>query len=84
MKHRYRVGQMLEMRSSTKLTTQPAGLCEVVFCLPHENGTLLYRVNSLGEKIERVVAETDLSPSTASRPFPKDAAPKTGVAITRR
>ncbi len=67
MLHRYKVGQMLELRSAPRLSNRPSGPCEVVTCLPHEKGPVLYRVKSRGETNERVVEEADLSPSTASK-----------------
>lgn len=65
MPHRYKVGQMLEMRSAPRHSSRPAGPCEVINCLPHEKGPMLYRVKAWGESNERVVDEADLSPSTA-------------------
>ena len=84
MQHRYAVGQMLEMRSSPRLSTRPAGLCEVIACLPHEGGPLLYRVKSRNESNERVVEETDLTPSAAPRPSDDDSGSPFSIAITRR
>lgn len=68
MQHRYKVGQMLDLRSAPQRSNRRAGPCEVVFCLPHDNGPILYRVKSLGENNERVVDEIDLSPSDALNP----------------
>jgi len=65
MQHRYKVGQMLDLRSSPRTSTRTAGPCEVIFCLPHDRGPVLYRVRSLGAAGERVVDEADLSPSDA-------------------
>lgn len=67
MQHRFKVGQMLELRSAPQRSNRPAGPCEVVFCLPHDKGPILYRVKSLGETNERVVDETDLSPSAIGK-----------------
>jgi hypothetical protein len=64
MSHRYTIGQMLELRSAPRHSNRPAGPCEVIACLPHDKGPVLYRVKSWGESYERVVEETDLSPST--------------------
>jgi hypothetical protein len=85
MTHRYRVGQILEMRASPRTSTRPAGPCEVIFRLPHEGGPVLYRVRSLDENTERVVDEVDLSPSDATAPRPGERAstPFT-IAIKRR
>lgn len=67
MSHRYKVGQMLDLRSAPRHSNRPSGPCEVVSCLPHEKGPVLYRVKSWGESNERVVEEIDLSPSTAMK-----------------
>ena len=72
MLHRYKVGQMLELRSAPRHSNRPSGPCEVVTCLPHDKGPMLYRVKSRGESNERVVEEADLSPSSATKaPFPE-------------
>lgn len=65
MQHRFKVGQMLELRSAPRHSNRPAGLCEVLACLPHDAGPVLYRVQSLNERNERVVEETDLAPTSA-------------------
>lgn len=65
MSHQFKVGQVLDMRSAPRHSNRPAGPCEVVACLPHEKGPVLYRVKSWGEGNERVVEEKDLAPSTA-------------------
>jgi len=67
MQHRYKVGQMLDLRSAPSSSNRPAGPCEVLFCLPHDKGPMLYRIKSLGENNERVVDEIDLSPSDVTR-----------------
>lgn len=67
MPHSYKVGQMLELRSAPRHSNRPAGPCEVISCLPHEKGPVLYRVKSWGEGNERVVEEADLSPSKAMK-----------------
>ena len=63
MLHRFKAGQTLDLRSAPRHSNRPSGPCEVVFCLPHERGPVLYRVRSRKETIERVVDEVDLSPS---------------------
>jgi len=65
MSHRYRIGQIVELRTAPRHSNRPAGPCEIIACLPHEKGPVLYRVKSRGETNERVVEEIDLSPSTA-------------------
>lgn len=67
MNHRYKVGQVLDLRSAPMHSNRPSGPCEVISCLPHDRGPMLYRVKSWGESNERVVEETDLSPSDATR-----------------
>lgn len=67
MSHRYKVGQMLELRSSPTFSNRPAGPGEVLACLPHDSGPVLYRVQSLNERNERVVDEIDLTPSSATK-----------------
>ena len=84
MQHRYQIGQMLEMRSSPRLSNRPAGLCEVLFCLPHEGGPLLYRVRSLTENNDRVVAEGDLLPSNGARPVASEGEAVFSIAVNRR
>jgi hypothetical protein len=79
MTHRYKVGQILEMRASPRTSTRPAGPCEVLFLLPYEGGPILYRVRALDENTERVVDEIDLSPSDAKAP---QAGPSTGSPFT--
>lgn len=65
MLHRFKIGQMLDLRSAPRLSNRPSGPCEVISCLPHEKGPILYRVRSQREAIERIVEEVDLSPSDA-------------------
>ena len=67
MSHMYKIGQLLELRSAPRFSNRPAGTCEVVACLPHESGPVLYRVQSISERNERVVEEADLVPSTAAK-----------------
>lgn len=85
MSHRYRVGQILEMRSSPTVSNRVAGPVEVIFCLPHDRGPALYRVKPLDETGQRVVAEADLAPSSAAKPTIEDEARRPiTIAITRR
>lgn len=84
MSHRYAVGQVLEMRSSPRTNTRPAGPCEVVFRLPHDHGPILYRVRPLNDSVERVVAEADLLPSEASKLQSEEDAPVFTIAVSRR
>lgn len=88
MSHLYKIGQLLELRSAPRLSNRPAGTCEVVACLPHEKGPVLYRVQSLNERNERVVEETDLVPSTAAKTAAADVAGNQNgsisIAVSRR
>lgn len=84
MSHRFQIGQMLELRSAPRHSNRPAGPCQVVACLPHEKGPVLYRVKSQGENNERVVEEIDLSPSTASKPKLSAASSVFSIAIGKR
>ncbi|WP_338719613.1 hypothetical protein [Devosia sp. XK-2] len=84
MPHRYKVGQMLELRSAPRHSNRPAGPCEVVSCLPHDKGPVLYRVKSWGESNERVVEEGDLSPSTVVKTVFSDTASVFNIAVSKR
>lgn len=87
MSHLYKIGQLLELRSAPRLSNRPAGTCTVIACLPHDKGPVLYRVQSLNERNERVVEEADLTPSTAPTTPPDDAAEPAGglsIAVSRR
>ena len=68
MQHRYQVGQMLELRAASHYGNRFGGTCQVISCLPHDKGPVLYRIQADGERNERVVEETDLSPSSAPKP----------------
>ena len=82
--HLYKVGDMLALRSAPSHSNRPAGPCEVLACLPHDRGPLLYRVQSLNERNERVVAEADLSPSTEGRPMSADDEGIFSIAVASR
>ena len=84
MPHRYKVGQMLELRSAPRHSNRPAGPCEVMSCLPHDKGPVLYRVKSWGESNERVVEEIDLSPSAAVKTVFEDAKKAFTIAVSKR
>lgn len=83
MLHRFKTGQMLELRASPRQSNRPSGPCEVISCLPHDGGPILYRVRSQRESIERVVDEFDLSPSSALRTALAEAEIVFSVAIKR-
>jgi hypothetical protein len=84
MTHRYRVGQMLELRSAPQHSNRPAGTCEVLVCLPHDRGPILYRVKSTNENNERVVEETDLTPSKSIKHTHAEEARTFSIAISKR
>lgn len=84
MSHLYKVGQMLDLRSAPRHSTRPSGPCEVISCLPHESGPVLYRVKSRGETNERVVEEGDLSPSDASKSVLVGGASVFSIAVNKR
>jgi hypothetical protein len=84
MSHRYKVGQMLELRSAPRHSNRPAGPCEVLTCLPHEKGPVLYRVKSWGESNERVVEEADLAPSAAMKTVFSENESVFNIAISKR
>ncbi len=84
MPHRYKAGQMLVLRSAPRHSNRPAGLCEVIACLPHESGPLLYRVKCAGETNERVVEEVDLSPSQVTKPTFAEDDSAFSIAISKR
>jgi hypothetical protein len=85
MPHVYKPGQLLEMRSASLYSNRRAGRCEVLFCLPHDSGPVLYRVRSFVERNERVVEEADLSPSSGDK-LAAPEMPETpfSIAVTRR
>ncbi|MEQ9637589.1 MAG: hypothetical protein RLW68_16100 [Devosia marina] len=84
MPHRYKVGQMLELRSAPRHSNRPAGPCEVMSCLPHDKGPVLYRVKSWGESNERVVEEIDLSPSSVVKTVFEDSESVFTIAVNKR
>lgn len=59
-KHRYRVGERLQMMGGGRSWARAEAICRVTALMPHERGPLLYRVRSEMESFERVVAEEDL------------------------
>jgi hypothetical protein len=86
MSHLYKVGQLVELRSAPRLSNRPAGICEVLARLPYESGPVLYRVQSLNERNERVVEQADLAPSTAVKSALTAEEPASGlsIAVSRR
>ena len=84
MPHRYKVGEMLDLRSAPRHSNRPAGPCEIVTCLPHEKGPVLYRVKSWGESNERVVEEADLSPTTRLKTVFAEDKPVFSIAVSKR
>ena len=84
MSHRYKVGQMLELRSAPRHSNRPAGPCEVLTCMPNEKGPVLYRVKSWGESNERVVEEANLAPSAALKTVFQESESFFNIAISKR
>ena len=84
MQHRYAPGQMLSLRSAPRHSNRPSGPCEVIACLPHDKGPVLYRVKSSGENNERVVEETDLSISDALKAISAERHSVFSIAVTKR
>jgi hypothetical protein len=59
--HKYRVGQNVRMtptRLSSLLRLQE---CKIIRQLPIEDGSHLYRVKCVGENVERIAKEGDLT-----------------------
>lgn len=83
MQHSYKVGQMLDLRSGPR-SHRPSGPCEIIACLPHEQGPLLYRVRSASERNERVVEEGDLTPGAAMKTVFAKSESYFDIAVTRR
>jgi len=75
---------MLELRSAPRLSNRPAGPCEVITCLPHEKGPVLYRVKSWGESNERVVEESDLTPSATVKTVFSESQAAFSIAVSKR
>jgi hypothetical protein len=84
MPHRFRPGQVLDLRSAPRHSNRPSGPCDVLSCLPHDMGPVLYRVKARSESIERVVDEVDLSPSDAVKAPIDTHASVLRIAIRRR
>lgn len=84
MTHLYKVGQMLELRSAPRHSNRPSGPCEVIACLPNDKGPLLYRVKSWGETNERVVEESDVTPSTATPALNDERDRVFSIAVSKR
>jgi hypothetical protein len=59
--HKYKVGQELRFRSSTRGGTASAGPVRIVGYRPPEAGEPLYRVKSDLERHERIVRESELT-----------------------
>ncbi|MBJ6987622.1 MULTISPECIES: hypothetical protein [unclassified Devosia] len=84
MLHRYKVGDLLDMRTDLRRSNRPAGTCEVLTCLPHEKGPLMYRVKSVSERNERVMEEADLSPSDSAKSLHEANESIFSIAVSKR
>ncbi|UJW84641.1 hypothetical protein [Devosia sp. SL43] len=68
MKHKYKVGQSLELLPNRGASSRKAGTCNVVALLPFEGHALQYRIQATTETHQRIVSEGDLT-------APRDEAP---------
>lgn len=85
MRHKYAVGQMVDLISAPGVSNRPSGPCRILVAMPFEGRHLQYRVQADAEKMQRVVNETDLRPSDAVARVAEEArAVFTSIAITRR
>ncbi|GHA27834.1 hypothetical protein GCM10007989_24670 [Devosia pacifica] len=84
MQHRFKAGQILALRSASRQSNRPSGPCEVIFCLPHDKGPILYRVRSSSETVERVVEEVDLSPTDVMKSHVFEAEAAFKIAVVKR
>lgn len=73
MRHKYAVGQMVDLIPSPRLSNRPSGPCEILLQLPFEGHRLQYRVQSTAESYQRVVNEEDMRPSTAAADSAREA-----------
>lgn len=65
MRHKYAVGQMVDLISAPGVSNRPSGPCRILVAMPFEGRQLQYRVQAEAEKMQRVVNEIDLRPSDA-------------------
>lgn len=84
MRHKYEVGQMVDLISAPNLSNRPSGPCRIVLRLPFEGERLQYRVQSLAERNQRVVYEDDLRPCTDQAPGLKAKSLFSSVRAVRR
>ncbi len=84
MHHKFKVGQMVDVRPDGGRSYRTAGVSEILTCMPHDRGPLLYRVRSVAEAYDRVVAEGDLAPSAYVAPGIQKAEALFTIAIARR
>ena len=59
--HKYRIGQNVRLTPTRLSSLVRSQECEVVRQLPIEDGSRLYRVRCVGENVERVAKEGDLT-----------------------
>ncbi len=59
--HKYKVGETINFRSSTKGRFAPPGEYRVVSQRPPENGEFLYRIKSDLERHDRIARESELT-----------------------
>lgn len=85
MRHKYAVGQIVEIIPAPRLSNRPSGPCEVLLQLPFEGHRLQYRVQSLAENNQRVINEEDLRSSPAVADGTREApSPFARIPVLRR
>ncbi len=63
---KFKVGQTVDLIPTT-FRSAAAGAYEIISVRPAEDGTTRYRIKSKNESHERVVSESDLVPSAATK-----------------
>ena len=61
MKHRYKVGQLVDFTPGRSSMHASSGQYKIVQLLPIEKGAAQYRIKSTAETFERVATENQLS-----------------------
>jgi hypothetical protein len=59
--HKYKVGQDVRLRANRMSSLVGSPVCKIMRQLPIENGSYLYRIKCVAEKVERVAKEGDLA-----------------------
>jgi hypothetical protein len=66
--HKYKVGEQLDLLPAAGRTSMPADTCTVLGLMPNDESSPRYRVQSLSERHQRIVKETDLRTPVRSTP----------------